>query len=184
MTRSGIKPSQHPEELAGLIALLQREGVKSYLEIGARQGDTFYEVMTHLPKGSKGVAVDLPNGPWGYDGTRTHLEDCIAALNEQGYECSALFGDSATLAIQTLVHKRGPYDAVLIDADHRYESVKRDFGNYQQRITALHDIDGDGLVYREQVIGVGRLWGELEGDKHEFSIHDKQRPMGIGVLIR
>src|SRR3546814_13631212 len=52
-------------ELSSLIDLFRQHNVRSYLEIGARHGDSFFEVMRSLPFGSVGIAVDLPGGLWG-----------------------------------------------------------------------------------------------------------------------
>jgi hypothetical protein len=41
---------------------VQGEGVRSYLEIGAKFGGSLWRAAQALPKGSRIVAVDLPNG--------------------------------------------------------------------------------------------------------------------------
>lgn len=63
-TFSGRRPSQMEDELNGFINLMREHGVKSYGEIGAREGDTFHHVLSNLP-GCRGVAMDLPGGLWG-----------------------------------------------------------------------------------------------------------------------
>src|SRR5688572_15125983 len=95
-TFSGRNPSQDEFELTSFIALLRERGVRRYLEIGARHGDTFHEVMRNLPAGSVGVAVDLPGGLWGTDKSRSALKRAAADLNGRGYKASVLFGNSQT----------------------------------------------------------------------------------------
>lgn len=195
-TFSGRKPSQSEYELRSFIALLSSLGVSSYLEIGAREGDTFHEVMTSIP-GLRGVAVDLPGGLWGKSTTRAGLEAAVADLKSKGREASYIFGDSQTDATRRLVVARGPYDAVLIDGDHTLLGVSRDFDNYGHLVpvVAFHDIAGVGM--REKVHGnlveVPFLWLQLKDryqDTHEFhEFVDEQmvkdgRPMGIGVMVR
>jgi hypothetical protein len=53
-------------------ALLQREGVRSYLEIGSKFGGSLWRVANSLPPGSRIVSVDLPNGTkaWGKAASR------------------------------------------------------------------------------------------------------------------
>lgn len=179
-TRSGRLASQQPRELQRFIDILRDEGVTSYLEIGARHGDTFYEVMRALPAGSKGIAIDLPNGPWGGN-SRNDLIAACDELRQMGYEISMILGDSQ------LIELHEDYDAVLIDADHRYEYVKADWEEYGNcRIVAFHDIAGEGISLRDMDIGVPRLWREIKGDfRHEEIIDPSDdRPMGIGVLFR
>lgn len=186
-TFSGRRASQHPDELAGFVGLLVDRGVKSYLEIGARHGDTFHDVMMALPEGSKGVAVDLPGALWGTESSRAHLERAVADLCAKGRPCSALFGDSQTDATRRLVVGRGPYDAVLIDGDHTYAGVVRDWQQYRKiaPIVAFHDIVGHGEA--EKVHGnpvqVPRLWAEIKASglvTMEFV--GKDSTMGIGVV--
>ena len=184
VTRSGRLASQQPAELASLIGLFRERGVRSYLEIGARHGDTFFDVMTSLPAGSVGVAVDMPNGPWGGNSKNAMLE-CLCELSDLGYNVSAMFGDSSSLVPEVLA--RGPFDAVLIDGDHRYDGVKSDWHNYGDApLVAFHDIDGEGLECGGLPVEVPRLWREIkaEHDTIEFIQPSDDRRMGIGVVIR
>lgn len=185
MTRSGREASQQPGELSALIDLFQYLGVTSYLEIGARHGDTFHTVMRSLPKGSRGVAVDLPDGPWGSCSSRESLFEAISDLGRYGYRVCEIIGDSASTAVREQVSDLGPFDAVLIDADHRYEAVKADFEHYKAPITALHDIDGHGLVCGAYEMGVPRFWAEIREQYpyREFIDPSDDRPMGIGVVF-
>jgi predicted O-methyltransferase YrrM len=188
MTFSGRQASQHPEELAGFIALLQSRGVRSYLEIGTRHGDTFHEIMLALPEGSRGVAVDLPGALWGINSSRDHLNRAVADLCAKGRPCSSLFGDSQTDATRRLVVGRGPYDAALIDGDHTYQGVLRDWQQYRKiaPIIAFHDIVGTGQA--EKVHGnpveVPRLWAELKACGLEtVEFIGEGSTMGIGVVL-
>lgn len=173
-----ITPStnQQPGELARFVEILLEHKVKSYLEIGAKHGATFKEIVTTL--GAFGVAVDLPNGPWGGN-SRANL---IKVCREVGGV--PVFGDSSDPQVISKVKSLGPFDCVFIDADHRYEAVKRDFLNYKSKITAFHDIDGRGITLRDMEIGVPRFWDEIKGDYEyeEIICPSDDRKMGIGVL--
>lgn len=181
MTRSGREASQHPGELSALIGLFLEHGVTSYLEIGARHGDTFFRVMLSLPALSKGVAVDLPGGPWGSNWSRDCLEEAVEALRDMGRGARAVFGDSQDRFTWNTVQDLGPYDAVLIDADHRYEAVKADFEAYKAPITALHDINGHGLVCGRYEMGVPEFWAEIRDQYPHREFIESQ--MGIGVVF-
>lgn len=187
MTRSGREASQQPLELERLIDILIEKRVASYLEIGARHGDTFYEVVRSLPKGSLCVAVDLPNGPWGSNWSMDCLIDCVEELQKQGYNAHYVLGDSRSPEVIELVKYQGRFDAVLIDGDHRYDGVNADFSNYGDgKIVAFHDIAGDGLVCGENPVEVPKYWNEIKDKfKHEEIINPSDdRPMGIGVIYR
>lgn len=199
-TRSGRNPSQDPQELDAFIELLQKKHVRRYLEIGARHGDTFYEVMTRLPHGSTGVAIDLPGGPWGKSSSVHDLLDAVDALCERGYTAHYLLADSQQLSTREqaiALAPRGrfdnyPFDAVLIDGDHRYAGVARDWELYGllAPIVAFHDIAGEGQTTKDKKalpVEVPRFWAELRKQPalaasmfHEFISHDSK--MGIGVV--
>ncbi len=187
-TRSGRNPSQNAFELRSFIDLLLARQVRRYLEIGARHGDTFFEVMMSLPKGSKGVAIDLPGGMWGTNKSRGALEDACNDLRRRGYDASCHFGDSRAPGIRQLAMINGPYDAILIDGDHRYAGVKADWENYgtMAPLVAFHDIVGWDQA--EKVHGnkveVPTLWAELRGGHDHVEIVDSGSAMGIGCIFR
>ncbi len=200
-TFSGRKASQHPAEIGGLVDLFRREGVRSYLEIGARHGDTFHHVMTSLPVGSIGIAVDLPGGAWGQTSSQSALAKAVEDLKARGYLVAAVLGDSTAPTVFSTVAdlwrefsgKAGAplFDAALIDGDHRYEGVSADWRiwNRSAPIIAFHDIAGEGV--RQKTSGdpveVPRLWRELKEtlppivSKIEFV--GERSLMGIGVLV-
>ena len=187
-TFSGRRASQDAGELGAFVALLLERGVHSYLEIGARHGDTFHHVMTSLPKGSRGVAVDLPGGLWGTDKSRNHLTKVVADLRSRGYDAQLMFGDSQTAGTEKMIFNRGPYDAALIDGDHSYAGVSRDWALYRKvaPIVAFHDIVGHDQV--EKVHGkpveVPRLWAEIKASgMRTLEFVSPRSKMGIGVCL-
>lgn len=185
-TLSGRRASQNESELGGFIALLQAQSVRSYCEIGARHGDTFVAVMESLPVGSRGIAVDLPGGLWGKDSTRPALERAVVHLIDKGYDVSWLFGDSTTPATRAQIVGRGPYDAILIDGDHTYAGVTKDWELYGRmaRLVAFHDIVGTGEIEKVHgnVVEVPRLWAEIRATgKRVSEFIDEGSRMGIGV---
>ena len=187
MTRSGREASQQPLELERFADILTEHRVSSYLEIGARHGDTFYEIVRGLPKNGLYVAVDLPNSVWGSNWSMDCLIDCVEELQAQGYNAHYVLGDSKSPEVVEIIRAQGRFDAVLIDGDHRYNGVFADYLNYGgAKIVAFHDISGEGLMCGENPVEVPRFWNEIK-DKfpHEEIIRPSDdRPMGIGVLYR
>lgn len=187
-TWAGRLGFQIADELDEFLSIVRGRDVRSYLEIGSRDGDTFHAVMSALPAGSKGVAVDLPGDVWGNAKSGARLIEAVDDLKRRGYDVTALFGDSRAEAVIRDVGSRGPYDAVFIDGDHRYEGVKADWENYgpMSRIVAFHDIAGDGYSVKKEsaVIEVERLWKEIRDGFEHVEIVSPGSIMGIGVLIR
>lgn len=186
-TFSGQKPSQDEGELAAFVALLRAENVCRFLEIGSRQGDTFHRILSALQPGSSGVACDLPGGLWGRKDTERYLRAAVDDLRARGYRASRLLGDSRAAATISIIARRGPYDAILIDGDHSYDGVAEDWRNYREmaRIVAFHDIAGSGQA--EGVNGfpveVPRLWAEIKASgARTVEFVSPGSKMGIGVV--
>lgn len=183
-TFSGGRASQILQEITAFVLLLKDAGVTSYLEVGARHGDTFHWVMTHLPPGSRGVAVDMPGGKWGRRNTGKYLRKAVADLNRRGYRCKIVLGDSGAAATLRAVKVIAmTFDACLIDGDHRYAGVRRDWELYGPlaNLVAFHDIAGDGQGLRDGTpVEVPRLWREIRDDQSIELVADGS-PMGIGV---
>jgi predicted O-methyltransferase YrrM len=177
---SGKRWPQYQGEIDPFIALLQSEGVASYLEIGCRYGDTLHAVGMALPEGSRVVAVDLPGGLTGFDDSATYLQRAVDDLRANGYDANVFFGDSHQASMQALVRSLAPFDALFIDGDHTDEGVAADWKTYgpMARIVAFHDIAGHNkwarnirpLYHRARE---GRRW-------QDFIVNNRNR--GIGVL--
>lgn len=185
-TFSKEKISQDVEELQSFIELLQENKVNRYLEIGARQGDTFHAIMRNLQMGSFGCAVDLPAGEWGKTGTDITLWKAQRNLVKQGYDIDVVLGDSHSKTVRDRINRYSPFDCVFIDGDHSYKAVKLDWLDYgpMGNLVAFHDINGHDQFNRRSrhPVEVPRLWAELKPlYRHVEFISDKSR-MGIGVL--
>ena len=129
-TFSGHNASQRADELFPFIVLLKREHINRYLEVGARHGDTFHEVMKSLAPGSLGVAIDLPGGRWGTSPSAAAPSRPADDLRRRGYKIHVILGDSTSDAVLGSVKALAPrYDACLIDGDHLVEGVTRDWQN-------------------------------------------------------
>lgn len=179
--------SQHPDEFERFVDLALSMGVTSYLEIGARHGGSFYEIVSRLPAGATAVAVDLPNGNWGKMESEKSLLSCIAELREKGYAAHFIFGDSRAETTIQRVSRHAPYGLAFIDGCHLYDDVKADWHNYgpMARMVAFHDIAGEHVKEKRPgvAIQVPRLWKELkELCPHEEIIADGSQ-MGIGVVF-
>lgn len=202
-TLSGYPAGQKECEIVALIALMNERKVRSYLEIGARHGDTFHRVCAQVRSIEIAYAIDLPGGPWGQDGTDRHLANAVSAVAESGVEAMLFLGDSQSdEMVRSVVDARlaskyrhpfptRPFDVILIDGDHRYEGVKKDFEQWSpfvEKLIAFHDIDGVNVIQKTQrlPVEVPVLWSELKPHYPHFEFIEENpkriRPMGIGVL--
>jgi hypothetical protein len=181
---SGQRMNQDRQELREFIDLLREEGVRSYLEIGCRWGDTLHAVGMALIEGSRVVGVDLPGIKTGgiryrLQGSEPYLERAVRMLNDSGRDARLVIGDSRAAVTIEAARALGPFDAVLIDGDHTPNGVRADWENYgpMARIVALHDIRND-----HQKWGVRRFWEKISAGRarREIALHPARR--GIGVL--
>lgn len=139
---------QNREELIGLCEFIESRRVRSYLEVG---------VWT-------GRLISTLDGLFGFE---------LVAACDQGYArrfdlpirlpAGARFfeGDSESDAYRLWREELGHVDLVLIDANHAYHAVRRDFAinrAFPHRFLAFHDITGA----TRHTAGVRRFWRELD----------------------
>ena len=115
---SGKPWPQYQFEIQGFIDLLVSEGVRSYLEIGCRYGDTWHAVGSALPKGSRIVALDLPGAKSGFEHKGGHqdsgdyLELAAEDLRKKGQDAIVIIGNSHQKETVTVIQKLAPFDAI------------------------------------------------------------------------
>lgn len=164
---------QNREELVVLCEWLARWNVRSFLEIGiwtGRLASTLHALLEFdtVAACDHGYAEQL--------GLEIRLPE----------EAQFLRADSDSETYLAWRRNLGHVDLVFIDANHRYEAVRRDFEinrEFPHRFLAFHDICGANRHTR----GVARFWHELdEGHKLEIvrphlEIGSDLPTMGIGV---
>ncbi|MES2033542.1 MAG: class I SAM-dependent methyltransferase [Pseudomonadota bacterium] len=189
-TRYLTEAAQDPAEIAAFIDLLATEGVSSFLEIGSKFGGSLWRIAQALPAGSRIVAIDLPGNEGGDVAGEASLKACIEALNAAGFRAEVIWGDSTDPKVIARAAALGPFDAVLIDANHSLEFVTRDFANYGALagIVAFHDISWRRKnEWCGKRIEVPILWAALKvaAAKHqEIRLCPTIKNNGIGVLWR
>lgn len=167
---------QNREELIALCELCEQLEVRSYLEIGIWTG-RLVSALQRLFRFELVCACD--------HGWAEQLGLPIALPPEARF----FRGDSESEAYRRWRAELGPIDLVLIDANHAYHAVRRDFAinrGFEQRLIALHDITGA----TRPTTGVGRFWRELKASGEGYTVElirphrelglDHSR-MGIGI---
>jgi len=159
---------QSKAEVMELCRFIEAEQIRSYLEIGVWTG----RLITALHGVFAFSRVAACDHGW--------AEQCGLAISVPA-DATFFRGDSGTEAYVAWRRELGPIDLVLIDANHHYRAVRRDFETERaqpHRFLALHDITGA----RRGTEGVARLWRELDGNKLEIVAPESK--MGIGIWSR
>jgi cephalosporin hydroxylase len=183
---------QKLRELAPLIALLRRRSLGVVVEIGTARGGTLFAWCRLAEPGALIVSIDLPGGRFGGG----YTSDDISRLRRYGRPHQKLhFLQTDSHDVQTrgtlsnLLEGRA-IDFLLIDGDHTYDGVRRDFVLYAPLVRdgcpiAFHDI----LPHpEEQSCEVDRFWNEIKGSFRHTEFIDPHRDRfgrqwgGIGVL--
>lgn len=179
---------QDEREIAEYCDVLRSEEVSLYLEIGSKFGGSLWRAAQAMPKGSRVVAVDLPNGTKAWQQSKASLVDCVAELIKQGHDARIIWGDSQSPDVIRKAALYGPYHAIMIDADHRLPGVTADFGNYagmSRKLLAFHDIAWRRAPdWKGTRIDVPEFWNSIKNDyRHKEIVHcPTGKNNGIGVL--
>ena len=180
---------QDPQEFEAFLEIVRELDVRSYLEVGAKYGGTFYRVGMALPEGSKCVAVDLPRGTRAWTASEKSLCAVAMELSTANRPTTLLWGDSTDPKIIRQVRELGPFDLILIDANHTMPFVRRDFANYGPMATkavAFHDISWKRAPAWVGVrIDVPQFWDEIKSSYHhrELRYDTSGKNNGIGVIF-
>ena len=170
------------------IALMERVGRLSpsvILEIGTAGGGSLVLLCGAAPPDATIITVDLPYKLGGYHWTKVPLYRSFARQQQRIHLVRGDSHSNSTLAEVRAQLRNREVDFLIIDGDHRYEGVKRDFELYSSLVRsggviAFHDIRPH---FRED-IKVDRLWRELSSQyRHEELIADPtSNGYGIGLL--
>lgn len=189
-------------ELVPLIRLLrEREPSRTVVEIGSAKGGTFWLWCQLAAEDATLVSIDLPGGDLGgvdmelvrqtgADRYGKRNLERMAGYARPGQTVRFIQADSQTEQTRNrlLASLDGrPVDLLVVDGDHRYEGVKRDWELYSPLVDGLvvfHDI----LPHSRGGSEVDRLWAEVRAgrDVLEFSVPDEDWGWGswggLGVV--
>lgn len=185
-----VRPCQHREELLLLAREIERRRPKVVLEIGTAAGGTLFLSACLADPGALIISVDLPFGPFGggYPEWKLPLYRAFARAQQRIELIRGDSHDPDTVArLQALLGEHR-IDYLLLDGDHSYEGVRRDFETCAAlladgALVALHDIVEDRSPVRSHYCS--DLWRELSTRyEHQAFVRDPQQDkFGIGVLV-
>jgi cephalosporin hydroxylase len=183
-----IAPAQVREEIEALLTLLEADSPRGVLEIGTARGGTLYLLSCVAQADARLASIDLPGGDFGGGSGRLWVP-LLKVLPKKGQKLKLLRADShdsSTLEEVREWFRGATLDCLLIDGDHHFEGVHRDFLMYGPLVRpggviALHDI----VPGREDRVGdVPRFWELIKTvyPTREL-VHDwNQGGFGIGVV--
>lgn len=183
-----LRPMQNPVEVTELARRVREWRPKRILEIGTARGGTLYLFCQNAAPDAAIVSLDLPFGING-GGYPEWKAPVYQALAQPDQDLILIRGDSHQQASRDKVLQAvgdEPFDLIMIDADHRYEGVKRDFELYAPLVApagviVLHDILHNRF---DAEIQVDRFWNELKQryETEEIVENAEQGNMGIGIV--
>ena len=178
-----IPPLQHRSEIEALLNQVEAARPERVLEIGIGFGGTLFLLTRVASDGARVAAIDLPPMPRRYHPSRELVFRSFARRRQRVRVFPTDSHDPRTLA-RVRRFLAGPVDLLLIDGDHSYEGVSRDWELYRPLVrpgglVAIHDVV-------PAAAGVSRFWTELkasgEGDFGEIVGRWEQVGGGIGVV--
>jgi predicted O-methyltransferase YrrM len=190
MTQSGgvIRPIQHPWEISALMKRVRAKRPQAIVEIGTAKGGTLFLFCQHAAENATIISLDLPYGRNG-GGYPRWKEKLYRKFAKAGQRLHLVRADShlekTRRTIERLLGGR-PVDILMIDADHSYDGVRRDFELYSPLLApdgfaVLHDVIPNRF---DPEIEVHRFWNELKAmhDTEELVANYDQGNLGIGIV--
>jgi cephalosporin hydroxylase len=179
-----VRAIQRREELLELLERMEELAPRYVCEIGTASGGTLYFLTRAAHESAVIVSVDVA--------TPLHTRFARGKLARAGQRVVSLEGDShAAETVEQLRQALGgaELDFLLIDGDHSYEGVKRDFELYAPLVRtggmiALHDINPDSGDSNGPISGdVPRAWAELSERYRSEEIVRAPPGEGLGIGV-
>jgi glycosyltransferase involved in cell wall biosynthesis len=162
---------QKVTELEWLLAQAATTDMKVIVEIGSASGGTFWAFAKIADPHALIVSIDMPSGSpidvnGGKDVYAGRDRERMRLYVSETQRCRLIDGNSQEQeTFNQLIDTLGvwPIDFLFIDADHRYEGVKRDYDMYSPLVRpggliGFHDI----IPQNDRRSGVHKLWAELK----------------------
>lgn len=183
-----IRPLQDRAEVAELARRVAARRPRTVLEIGTARGGTLFLLCEAAHPEAVVISLDLPYGRNG-GGYPAWKERTYATFARPGQRLVLLRGDSHDPAslrrVEAALGGRA-LDFLMIDGDHSYEGVRRDFESYAPLVAAdgtiaMHDILENPS---DPTIDVHRFWREVSARfrSEEIVADPGQGKFGIGLV--
>ncbi|WP_337190544.1 class I SAM-dependent methyltransferase [Tsuneonella aeria] len=185
-----FQPMQSRVEITELVRLVRARQPRSVLEIGTARGGTLFLLTESSAPGAHIVSLDLPGGRNG-GGYPEWKAEIYRKFPRGDRRLSLVRGDShlesSRDAVAALAGQDG-FDLIMIDADHSYDGVKRDFELYSPLLApggmiVMHDILPNRF---DAEITVAPFWAEVQRrypHTRELVEDRDQGVFGIGLVF-
>ena len=185
-----IAPLQIKEEIHALLKILDDRKPKKLLEIGTAAGGTLFLLTRVSDPEATIISIDMPEGKFGgefYPNWKSPVYESFSLKQQKIYLLRSDSHQFATLEKIKKILGQQKLDFLLIDGDHSYEGVKKDFEMYspfvaEGGIVAFHDVN---LGPSENVGGVPQFWREIKSKYFNAEIiHNMEgESYGIGIIF-
>lgn len=185
-----FRPMQSRVEVTELVKLVRSRRPRHVLEIGTARGGTLFLLVQSAAPHAHIVSLDLPGGRngGGYPRWKSELYRRFA---DGGRTLTLVRGNSHLESTRDKVAAlSGPdgFDLIMIDADHSYAGVKRDFELYRPLLApggmiVMHDILPNRF---DPEIAVAPFWEEVQRAypaTRELVEDYDQGHLGIGLVF-
>lgn len=154
----GIDSWQYPNQFSKYLCYLSQLDIKNYVEIGCHKGGTFIITVEYLNRFNKiESALAIDNWPREIINSYCEYRDNVIYLTDS----------SQSDSFKTEFYKKR-WDLVLIDGDHGYQAVKKDFEivNGNSNYIAFHDIRN---VFCP---GTQQIWHDIKNTYNNFKFNE------------
>jgi len=175
---------QKSSEFSTLISFLKKRKLSIVVEIGTGKGGTLFAWCRIAQPTATIISIDLPGGPFG--GGYSRKEEKVFKENKKKKQRLFLLRkDSRKVETRNRVLKilKGKkIDLLMIDGDHRYLGVKRDFQLFSPIVKKKGLIVFHDIVFHPRVpqCKVHRFWREIKNDFRHVEIIKRGEERGWG----
>jgi len=181
-----IKPIQIKNEIQAILEILNKNKPKTLLEIGTSNGGTFFLLSRCASSQATLLSVDLLGGKFGgelFPEWKTPFYESFAKDQQKIHIIRADSHDDKTLSAIKDVLNGTSLDFLLIDGDHTYEGIKKDFEMYSKLVSeggiiAFHDINPGPI---KDVGDAYLFWNEIKSKYPSIEIIDDESSQGYGI---